>query len=283
MKRMRTRYPRLLLASFLVALLALTGAACGGEKTTNGGNSATLTTRDDLQSIFTSAGVKGTFAVLDTKSGRTTVVDRKRAERAAVPASTFKIPHALIALETGVVRDENEVIPYGGKPQPIRAWERDMTMREAIKLSAVPIFQELARRIGPEREREWLSRLGYGNREVGSDVEQFWLQGPLEISPMEQTKFLAKLAARSLPASKKNQDTVADMVNLERTPDHALYGKTGWRFDSTPQLGWWVGWVERGGRTYTFALNIDMAGDADAAKRIPLGREFLARLGVLSQ
>ena len=89
--------------------------------------------------------------------------------------------------------------------------------------------------------------------------------------------------ARKLPFSRKTQDTVADIVNLERTPDHALYGKTGWRFDSSPQLGWWVGWVERGGRTYTFALNVDITDEADGAKRIPLGREFLARLGVLSQ
>jgi len=69
-----------------------------------------------------------------------------------VPASTFKIANTIIALETGVVKDENEIIPYGGRP--FKHWEKDMSMREAIALSAVPIYQELARRIGLERYRE---------------------------------------------------------------------------------------------------------------------------------
>jgi beta-lactamase class D len=74
-----------------------------------------------------------------------------------VPASTFKIPNSIIALETGVVKDA--IILHGGKPQPFREWKKDMSMREAIALSAVPIYQELARRIGLDRYHEWLLRL----------------------------------------------------------------------------------------------------------------------------
>jgi beta-lactamase class D len=70
-------------------------------------------------------------------------------------------------------------------------------------------------------------------------------------------------------------------VRLEQIGETTLYGKTGWRGDSTPQLGWWVGWVERGGRISCFALNIDFRADADADKRVPLGKDLLGRLGVL--
>lgn len=238
--------------------------------------------RDDLLSVFDQADVQGTFALLDVSANRLVVVDRARAERRAVPASTFKVAHSLIALETGVVSDVDEVIPYGGAPQPFPAWEHDMSIREAVPASNAAIFQELARRIGPEREQEWLTRLGYGNQQVGPVVDRFWLDGPLEISPAEQTRFLARLAQRSLPVSAATQNAVVDVLTLERTAAFTLYGKTGWQFDAElPQLGWWVGWVERPDGIFTFALNIDMAGAPDATKRVPLGRELLRRLHVL--
>ncbi|MBG4611015.1 hypothetical protein I5F76_27795, partial [Pseudomonas aeruginosa] len=37
---------------------------------------------------------------------------------------------------------------------------------------------------------------------------------------------------------------------LESGPGWELHGKTGWCFDCTPELGWWVGWVKRNERLY---------------------------------
>lgn len=242
-----------------------------------------MVVRDDLLAVFERAGVKGTLATFDVAANRLTLVDQARAGRRAVPASTFKVAHSLIALEAGVVRDIDEVIPYGGTPQPVPAWERDMSLREALPTSNFAIFQEIARRLGPEREEEWLGRLDYGNHEVGSRVDRFWLDGPLEISPIEQTRFLARLAERRLPVSAASQDAIARLLEVERTDGHSLHGKTGWRARSDPQLGWWVGWVDRPGGIVSFALNIDMAGAADTEKRIPLGRELLRSLQVLQE
>jgi len=263
-------------AAYAGAGTAATAAAAGHAA--EGGR---VVVRDDLRQVFRKAGVTGTFALLDVARNRTVVVDRARANRRLIPASTFKIPHALIALETGAVADENEVIPYGGEPQPIPEGEQDMNLRDAIKVSNVPVFQTLARRIGIKRERQWLHRLGYGNRQVGTKVDRFWLDGPLKISAVEQTRFLSKLARLRLPASKKHQRTVRELVKVEQTKKYALYAKTGWGSATEPGIGWWVGWVERGGRLYTFALNIDVVKDADADKRIPVARELLTRLGVL--
>ncbi len=276
--------PQRLAAATMVMLLTLMAAACGADETSNdAGQPPSVRVRDDLQSVFRDAGMRGTFALLDVTSGRVTVVDRARVERPDVPASSFKIAHSLIALETGVVRDENEVVPYGGWPQPVKSWEKDMSIREAVPASNAAVFQQIARRIGPERMQTWLDRLDYGNREIGpaQNVDRFWLSGPLKISPLEQTRFLAKLAQYKLPVSEGTQQTVAEILELERTPDHTLYGKTGWRFDAEPQLGWWVGWVQRGERLFAFALNLDMKGEADAKQRVPIGRELLTRLGVL--
>ncbi|MEW2354089.1 class D beta-lactamase [Spirillospora sp. NPDC029432] len=286
----RQRRPMGLLSiGILVALVAFGGAGCesGPERRGLAGGPATPraapVVRDDLQDVFRRAGVSGGFALLDVERDQRTVVDRRRAEQRRLPASTFKIPHSLIALETGVVRDENEVIPYGGRPQRLEQWERDMSMRDAIKISNVAVYETLARRIGLQREKQWLDRLAYGDREVGTETRPFWLHGPLEISATEQAAFLARLARGALPASAGHQRTVRDLVKMEERNGYALFGKTGWADGPTPDIGWWTGWVERDGHVYSFALTIDIVEDADAGKRIPIARELLTRLGVLPE
>jgi beta-lactamase class D len=279
-------------ALLTAAALGTTGACAAGPRpsaavpglvveTTPATAKPEVVVRDDLRKVFEQAGLRGSFALLDAASGRTTVVDRARAEKRMVPASTFKIPHAVIALETGAVGDEREVVPYGGKAQRLPQWEKDMTLGEAIKTSNAAIFRTLAHRIGPERERRWLDRLGYGDRQVGKDIERFWVDGPLEISAVEQARFLSRFARLDLPVSKKSLLLVRDMLQVERKGDYTVYAKTGWSDTFEPGIGWWVGWVEWGGRISAFALNLDIATDADAGQRIPLARSLLKTLGAL--
>jgi beta-lactamase class D len=233
--------------------------------------------RDDLLRHFEKHGLTGTFVLYDVDGDRMTLVNAQRAEERFVPASTFKIPNSVIALETGVVRDENEVIPYGGKPQLVKAWEKDMSMREALPVSNVPVYQELARRIGLERYRVWLDRLGYGNRELGTVVDRFWLDGPLKISAVEQVRFVARLAQGKLDASARAQSVVRDILRLEETGGATIYAKTGW----AEEIGWWTGWVERDGKVFAFSLNMPLAKMEDAPKRIEIGKALLSELGVL--
>lgn len=237
--------------------------------------------RADLAALFQRYKLRGTFAAFDVTADRFVVFDLRRARHRMIPASTFKIANSLIALETGVVKDENEIIPFGGKPQPFKDWERDMSMREAIKGSVVPIYHELARRIGLERYREWLPRLEYGNCEVGNVVDRFWLDGPLMISAIEETEFAARLALKRLAASQRSQEIVRDILRLETVGGATLYAKTGWGQAVKPDVGWLAGWVERGAGVHAFALNVDLGGAADAAKRIPLAKELLSAVGGL--
>ncbi|MFI6515031.1 class D beta-lactamase [Spirillospora sp. NPDC050679] len=239
------------------------------------------TVRDDLRAVFDAAGVRGTFALLDVSTRRTTVVDRSRAATPMVSASSFKVPHSLVALETGAVKSPDEVIPWDGTPQPFPEWEQDMSMREAVRTSNAAAFQVIARRIGLKREQQWLHRLNYGNRQTGTAVDRFWLDGPLKISAVEQTRFMARLAAQRLPASRAHQRTVRELIKQEEKDGYALFAKSGWQNAPGPGTGWWTGWVERGGRVHTFALNIDIVQDGDAGKRATIARELLHRLNVL--
>ncbi len=112
-----------------------------------------------------------------------------------------------------------------------------MGLRDAIKISNVPIYQELARRIGIERMRKNVNKLNYGNNKIGNVVDAFWLKGPLEISALEQTSFLTQLAQGELHFPKEAQASIREIVKLEENYEWTLYGKTGW----AKNIGWWVG------------------------------------------
>lgn len=236
--------------------------------------------RPQLADLFRHAEVQGSFVLYDVTADRFVGHDHSRANARFVPASTFKIAHTLIGLSTGSVTSVDTVLPYGGEPQFLPQWERDMGLREAIAMSNVAIYRELARRIGLARMQEGVNRLGYGNRRIGAVVDQFWLTGPLEISAIEQTVFLAGLAKGNLPMDARVQESVRDILLLERRGARSLYGKTGWENAPQPGVGWWVGWVEQDGAIHAFALNIDIHTQRDADMRIPLGKACLQALGV---
>ncbi|MET3497515.1 class D beta-lactamase [Variovorax boronicumulans] len=239
--------------------------------------------RPDLARHFKEAGVRGTWVVFDSATSKLSVVDRRRAEKRYSPASTFKIPNSLIALETGAVKDIEEILPYGGGTYKRKEWERDMNLHDAMRVSHLPIYREVARRIGMARMNEWIARLHYGNETLGPEVDQFWVNDKLKISAVEQVRFLMRLAQHSLPMSMRSQDMVREITQIEKTPTHALHGKTGWHETPTRSLGWWVGWIaQANGSVQSFALNIDMDGEADVAKRIPLGRTLLAQMNLLA-
>ena len=110
---------------------------------------------------------------------RIVVSDRERAEAGYLPASTFKIPNSLIALETGVVADaDSDDVPWDKVVREFDAWNQDHTLRTAFKASAVPVFQDIARKIGPERMQQYVDAFDYGNRDIGgAPIDTFWLNG----------------------------------------------------------------------------------------------------------
>jgi beta-lactamase class D len=232
--------------------------------------------------LFRDAGVEGTFVLLDEGSGELRGHNRSRAEQRFSPASTFKIPNTLIGLSLGAVSGVDEVIPYTGDANPFMSqWLEPMGLRRAIRVSNVPLYQELARRIGLQRMREAVGQLSYGNTQIGNDVTTFWLRGPLAISAVEQTRFLSRLAHQSLPFPRHAQQQVADITRVDGGPGWSLHAKTGWQNAPGAGVGWWVGWVQRGERITPFALNMAMAGAADAPRREQLGRASLQALGIL--
>ncbi|MBS7662671.1 class D beta-lactamase [Pseudomonas lalucatii] len=230
---------------------------------------------------FAQAGATGTFVLHEVGSDRLQGHNRRRAATRYSPASTFKIANSLIGLATGAVASVDEVFPYDGQPQFLKSWERDMGLREAIRVSNLSAYQMLARRIGLPRMRRQVAALVYGNGEVGTAVDRFWLDGPLAISAVEQAEFLARLSQDRLPLAPAIQAKVREISLLEQGPGWRLYGKTGWATSVEPAIGWWVGWLEQDGKGYSFALNMDIHGPAELPRRMALGKASLRALGLL--
>ena len=235
--------------------------------------------------IFEKENLVGTFVVYDVTKNQWVGCNQGRANQRFIPASTFKIPNSLIGLETRAVSSVDEIFPYDGQPGMFSSWEKDMGLREAIRVSNVPVYQELARRITLEHMKENIKELHYGNMETGNQIDRFWLDGPLKISAVEQARFLASLAAGSLSFSQKSQLAVQEITQLDKKDNWALHGKTGTLFRDSIKLGWWVGWVVKDHHIYAFAMNVDIPADAtnplDTSKRIAVGKASLSALGLM--
>jgi beta-lactamase class D len=240
--------------------------------------------RDDLGKRFTDVGTVGTFVGYKTDDYLIIASDKDRSGQAFLPASTFKIPNSLIALETGVVEDpDKDVFKWDGVKRSIEAWNQDHTLRSAIAASAVPVYQEIARRIGTERMQKYVDLFEYGNRNIGGGIDQFWLTGEMRIDPIQQIDFVDRLRRGVLPVSKRTQDLVRDILPVTKAGEATIRAKSGLLGAELgkPSLGWLVGWVEKGGVQTVFALNLDVREPRHIADRMTLAQQCLADIGAI--
>jgi len=238
------------------------------------------------------------FLLLDTRSGELKRDPDEICTTRLPPASTFKIPHAIAALDSGVIKGPDEVIAYDGAPREYEAWRRDHTLASAMRYSVVWYFQEIARRLGLGREEFYLRRLRYGNADPSSGLTTFWLGGSLRISPIEQLTFLRRLYYDELPVAERAVRTVREIlvqpqgVVVNATGEHpfdapwppetTLSAKTGsTSFDGNRAVRWIVGRVQRGDQAWIFVSCVAGGADLDGMAAVDLAARVLRRHHVL--
>src|ERR1017187_2510178 len=175
---------------------------------------------NNLKKYFDSAHVDGCFSLLDNATGKITVYNMTLDTQRILPASTFKIVNSLIGLETGKITDEKMVIKWDGVKRWNEDWNKDLTMEEAFKVSAVPYYQEVARRIGKDMMKKWIDSIGYGNKNISGPVDSFWLNNHLKITPDEEMGLVKKLYFGQLPFFERTQSIVRKVMLHE---DNANY------------------------------------------------------------
>ncbi len=210
----------------------------------------------DLSAFFPN-GTVGTFVLYDAQSGITTRYNPERAAERRTPASTFKIFNSLVALDAGAVADEHEIVEWDGVERQVSGWNQSQDLATAFKRSTVWVYQEMARRAGRDTLQAALTREGYGNTTMGDEVDMFWLDTSLRISPDEQVAFLRRLQAGETGFSDRAEGIVKRIMVADTLGGAVVRGKSGWYLHDGVSLGWWVGWVERGDDAYFFALNME--------------------------
>jgi beta-lactamase class D len=239
----------------------------------------------DLAKHFTENKADGCFALLNNATGNFTVYNLKRyRDSAYTPASTFKIVNSLIGLQTGVIVNDSMKIKWDGVNRSIPAWNKDLSMYEAFRVSAVPYYQEVARRIGKDTMQFWLDSLKYGSKKITTRIDTFWLDGSLKITPDEQLGLIKRLYFNQLPFFKNYQEVVKTAMLFEDKPEYKLSYKTGWTGwvpESSKHVGWVIGFIEENNHPYFFVLNLE-SSDRNfdmAAVRMKILKGILGELG----
>jgi len=238
---------------------------------------------DTLKKYFDSSAVTGCFGLFDNAKGKFTIYNLKRyRDSLFTPASTFKIVNSLIGLQTGIISDEHMIIKWDGIKRSREEWNKDLTMEEAFKVSAVPYYQEVARRIGRDTMKKWIDSLGYGNKDISGPIDSFWLNNHLKIRPDEELGLVKKLYFDQLPFYKRTGEIVRKVMLHEDNSNYKLSYKTGWGVrENGDQIGWIVGWIEENRHPYFFVLNIESPDPKIdmVNSRMKLLRSILASLG----
>ena len=219
-----------------------------------------VTVDDSLGRFFDSAGVKGDFGMFDNGQGSFTIYNLTRfRDSGYLPGGTFDVVQSLIAIQSGLLKDENEV-------------------REAFRSTAdTGVFGRLSLRIGHDSMRKWIDSLHYGNRDMSGPLDSFWRNDRLRITSDEQLGLIKKLYFGQLPFFRRSQELVRKMMMSEENSNYKLVYKTGQGVTAEGHsIGWMLGWVEENKHPYFFVLNMESASPGQDMS--PIGLQLVKHI-----
>lgn len=201
-------------------------------------------------------GFDACFVLKEVGRDVTLTYNAERCRLRLEPCSTFKIFNSLAGLDSGAIAGPDALLKWDGTPQNRKECEKDHTLATAVRDSVLWYFQEVARRIGPDRMKSYLSQSEYGNQDMSTGIDKFWLGNSLTISAEEQLRFMERLYTDKLPFKAGAMAQTREMIVLRKGNGWVFSGKTGTggSFEKA-SLGWFVGHVQSGDRQFVFAAN----------------------------
>lgn len=216
-------------------------------------------------------------------------VNNHRANLPLSPFSTFKIANSLIGLDLGIIQNSKQTLTFDKKLYPEQPWwppvwklpQYDLT--SAFKYSMVPIYRQLAKNIGEKDMLTYLKKLQYGNKDISSGLDDFWLNGSIKISAIEQVLFLQKVYHNQFEFNAQTIEALKEIMLVETKPNYRLYAKTGaGNINENIMLGWYVGFVENSAGVHFFAFNFDSPNYTQMKKnRIKIAVNHLKLAGII--
>jgi len=210
-------------------------------------------------------GLEGTIVLLDLTSNQEIIINSNLANTRTTPCSTFKIWNSLIGIENNLINSENDPFyKWDGITRSYPDWNKDLNLQEAFKFSCVPAYQNLAKRIGIKNMQASIDKLNYGDRDISSGLDIFWLPRPKKksilISPKEQAILIKQLVNNQLAFSDKSTQILKTIMLCKITENGTIYGKTGSGQNindiTDNNIGWYVGYVISKNGNYAFACLI---------------------------
>ena len=193
----------------------------------------------------------------------------------------------MIALETGVVENVNTLFKWDGKKRTFRMWEQDLIFKDAFKKSCLPCYREIARDVGLDSMTTYLKKLNYShNMKIdSSSLDIFWIDGKSTITAFGQIDFLSRFYHSKLPISERTEKIVKEIMLVDEQPNYKLSGKTGWYVNEDDNLGWFVGYVEKGDEVYFMVTNVDPKENFDMKRfpriRLQILKQAMKQMGII--
>lgn len=232
-----------------------------------------------FNNILQKADHIGSILIFDPLEKHSYSNDFLHADSAFIPASTYKIPHSIIALELNIVASESTLFKWSGETFSITNWNQDLTFKEAFAFSCVPCYKKIALKIGAKRMKLMLDKLNYpGMVFTEQDIDQFWLQGHSKISQREQIDFMERFVQKQLPISARTQHIVENILINEENKNYVLRAKTGL---SANGWGWFVGYITVGKQIWYFATHIKAKAEFNPLNRKRVTLEALKYLKIM--
>ncbi len=224
---------------------------------------------------------EGSFVLYNAKKDSWNIFNLKNAKTRVSPNSTYKIYGALLGLESGIVTPEHSTMLWNGEDYPFDTWESDQTLSSAMENSVNWYFQSIDSKIGLDSVKSFLQHIQYGNQQTSADINFYWTDSSLKISPIEQVELLKKFHNNTFQFTSKNLAAVKDSIHLSSTLEGSLYGKTGTgRIDGNDVNGWFIGYVEKSDNVYYFATNIQGEANATGSKATKITTSILSELNI---
>lgn len=223
----------------------------------------------------------GSFVLYDQSADRWNIYNMDHASTRVSPNSTYKIYDALLGLESGIITPEHSTFTWNGEPYPFHSWEADQDLTSAIHNSVNWYFQAIDSQAGFEAVRTFLQTINYGNQNTGTNLNLYWTDFSLKISPIEQVELLQDFYQNNFHFDSKNIQAVKKALLLSTTSSGSLYGKTGTgRVNGKDVNGWFIGYIETANNTYYFATNIQSSSGATGSQATEITESVLSNLGI---
>jgi beta-lactamase class D len=218
-----------------------------------------VTIDSSVVKMMDSAGVVGSFALLENGTGKFTIANLSHyKDSASSPLSSFFILPTLIALDKGII-NQSQVV-----------W---------VSMDSTPYYQNIITQLGRQEILKTIDSIKYGKGVVSANMNEFWKDGSLKITADEQLGLIKRVYFKELPFQKRSQEIFKKWMVKEENSNYKL--SYLYASDSTKNNSWVLGFEEENTHIYFFVLHTTGKTAAASNNSVALLKKILLQQGFL--